>query len=101
MKLTVVYIMRPETDDVFVDREGKQWKSVGWRNMKQRLFAKGLGAEKINLGLTGGLGHKDLRPLLGVIFCLKIYCLSSLCQLVDTIYVPSFIIPECVQEVTG
>lgn len=31
------------------------------RNMKQRLFAKDLEAEKINLGLTGRLGHNDFR----------------------------------------
>lgn len=43
--------------------------------MKQRLFAKDLEAEKINLALTGGLGHNNLRPLLEVIY-LKIYCLS-------------------------
>lgn len=61
VKLIVVYLMRPETDAVFsVDREGKQWKSVGWHNMKQRLFAKDLEAQKINLALTGGLGHSDL-----------------------------------------
>lgn len=78
----------------FVDREGKQWKSVDWHNMKQRLFGKDLEAQKINLALTGGLGHNDLRSLLEVICYLKNYCLSSLCQLVDTIYVPSFIIPE-------
>lgn len=100
--------MRPETDAVFfVDREGKQWKSVDWHNMKQRLFVKDLEAEKMNLGLTGRLGHNDLRSLLEVI-CLSQDLLSfarfnssPLCQLVDTIYVPSFIIPECVQEVTS
>lgn len=69
--------------------------------MKQRLFAKDLEAQKINLALTGRLGHNDLRSLLEVICCLKTYCLSSLCQLVDTIYGPSFIIPECAQEVTS
>lgn len=68
--------------------------------MEQRLFAKDLEAEKINLALTGRLGHNDLRSLLEVICYLKIYCLSSLCQLVDTMDVPSFIIPECAQEVT-
>lgn len=36
VKLTVVYLMRPEMDAMFVDHEGKQWKSVDWRNMKQR-----------------------------------------------------------------
>lgn len=77
VKLIVVYLMCPETDAVFfVDREGKQWKSVDWHNMKQRLFAKDLGAQKINLALTGRLGHGDLRPLLEVICYLKIYCLS-------------------------
>lgn len=107
MKLTVVYIMRPETDAVFfVDREGKQWKSVDWHNMKHRLFAKDLEAQKINLGLTGRLGHNDLRSLLEVI-CLSQnsrslarFNSSSLCQLVDTMYLPSVIIPECAQEVT-
>lgn len=90
----------------FVDREGKQWKSVDWRNMKQRFFAKDLRAQKINLGLTGRLGHNDLRSLLGVI-CLSQNLLSlarfnssSLCQLFDTMYLPSAIIPKCVQEVT-
>lgn len=34
------------------------------------------GAEKTNLGLTGRLGHGDLRPLLGVISYLQIYSLS-------------------------
>lgn len=67
MELIVVYFMCPETDAVFlVDREGKQWKSVDWHNMKQRT----------NLALTGRLGHNDLRSLLGVICYLKIYCLS-------------------------
>lgn len=76
MKLTVVYLMRPETDDVFfVDREGKQWKSVDWRNMKQRLFAKDLEAQKTSLATTGGLGHNDLRSLLEVI-CLSQNLLS-------------------------
>lgn len=71
VKLIVVYLMRHETDAVFfVDREGKQWKSVDWHNMKQRLFAKALEAQKINLGLTGRLGHNDLRSLLEVI-CLS------------------------------
>lgn len=108
MKLIVVYFMRPDTDAVFfVDREGKQWKSVDWHNMKQRLFAKELKAQKTNLALTGRLGHDDLRPLLEVI-CLSQNLLSlarfnssSLCQLVDTIYLPSVVIPECVQEVTS
>lgn len=59
----------------FVDREGKQWKSADWRNMKQRLFAKDLEAQKTNLGLTGGLGHGDLRSLLEVI-CLSQNLLS-------------------------
>lgn len=76
VKLIVVYFKRPETDAVFVDREGKQWKSVDWHNMKQRLFAKDLEAQKIYLALTGGLGYDDLRPLLEVICYLKIYCLS-------------------------
>lgn len=77
VKLIVVYFMRPETDAVFfVDREGKQWKSVDWHNMKQRLFAKDLEAQKINLALTGRLGHNDLRSLLEVICYLQIYCLS-------------------------
>lgn len=99
--------MRPETDAVFfVDRERKQWKSVDWHDMEQRLFAKDLGVQKINLGLTGRLGHNGLRSLLEVI-CLSQSLLSfarfkssSLCQLVDTMYVPFVIIPECVQEVT-
>lgn len=103
MKLIVVYIMRPETDAVFfVDREGKQWKSVDWHNMEQRLFAKDLKAQRTNLALAGRLGHNDLRSLLGVI-CLSQDLLSFghfnssyLCQLVDTIYVPFVIIPECV-----
>lgn len=61
MKLIVVYVMRPETDAVsFVDHEGKQWKSVDWHNMKQRLFAKDLETQKTNLGLTGRLGHNNL-----------------------------------------
>lgn len=62
--------------------------------MKQRLFAKDLEAQKINLALTGRLGHDDLRSLLEVI-CLSQNLLSlarfdssSLCQLVDTMYLP-------------
>lgn len=76
VKLIVVYFMRPETYAVFfVDREGKQWKSVDWHNMKQRLFVKDLEAQKINLGLTGRLGHNHLRSLLEVI-CLSQNLLS-------------------------
>lgn len=76
MKLIVVYFMRPETDAVFfVDHERKQWKSVDWHNMKQRLFAKDLETQKINLALTGRLGHDDLRSLLEVI-CLSQNLLS-------------------------
>lgn len=44
--------------------------------MKQRLFAKDLEAQKINLALAGRLGHNDLRSLLVVICYLKTYCLS-------------------------
>ncbi|KAK2030378.1 putative gibberellin 3-beta hydroxylase [Colletotrichum zoysiae] len=59
-KLTVVYLMRPETDTVFVDREGKEWRSVDWHNMKNRLFAEDLESQASNLALTGRLGHDDL-----------------------------------------
>ncbi|KAJ3962694.1 hypothetical protein N0V92_000588 [Colletotrichum tropicale] len=59
-KLTVVYLMRPETDTVFVDREGKEWRSVDWHNMKNRLFADDLESQASNLALTGRLGHDDL-----------------------------------------
>lgn len=59
-KLTVVYLMRPETDTVFVDREGKKWRSVDWHNMKNRLFAEDLESQASNLALTGRLGHDDL-----------------------------------------
>jgi isopenicillin N synthase-like dioxygenase len=59
-KLTVVYLMRPETDTVLVDREGKEWRSVDWHNMKNRLFTEDLESQASNLALTGRLGHDDL-----------------------------------------
>ncbi|KAK1976427.1 1-aminocyclopropane-1-carboxylate oxidase [Colletotrichum cereale] len=59
-KLTVVYLMRPETDAVFVDRAGKSWRSVDWHNMKNRLFAEDLESQASNLALTGRLGQDDL-----------------------------------------
>lgn len=59
-KLTVVYLMRPETDAAFVDREGREWRSLDWHNMKNRLFAEDLESQASNLALTGRLGHDDL-----------------------------------------
>ncbi|KAK2053644.1 putative gibberellin 3-beta hydroxylase [Colletotrichum caudatum] len=59
-KPTVVYLMRPETDTVIVDREGKEWRSMDWHNMKNRLFAEDLESHAGNLALTGRLGHSYL-----------------------------------------
>ena len=59
-KLTVVYLMRPETDAVFIGHDGKEWKSVDWHNMKNRLFAEDLESQARNIALTGRLGHDDL-----------------------------------------
>lgn len=59
-KLTIVYLMGPETDAVFVDREGKEWRSADWHNMRNRLFAEDLEPQVSNLALTDHLGHDDL-----------------------------------------
>lgn len=61
--------MRPNTDPVFVDRNGKQWRSVNWHNMKYRLFAADLNSQASTNALTGRLGLDDLlkkRPNLQV-----------------------------------
>jgi isopenicillin N synthase-like dioxygenase len=60
IKMTVVYLMRPETDTVFLDRDGKEWKSVDWHNMKNRLFTQDLESQASTRALTGRLGHGDL-----------------------------------------
>ncbi|KAK2590979.1 hypothetical protein QQS21_011338 [Conoideocrella luteorostrata] len=61
VKLTVVYLMRPpETDTVFVDRDGKEWRSVDWHNKKNRLFAKILDSQASNTALTGRNIEVDL-----------------------------------------
>lgn len=59
-KMTVVYLMRPDTDTVFIDREGKKWRSVDWHNMKNKLFTEDLDSQASNLALTGRLGLDDL-----------------------------------------
>lgn len=104
VKLTVVCIMRPETDAVFfVDREGKQWKSVDWHNMEQRLFAKDLEAQKIHLGLTGRLGHNDGEVAAWRDLFISKFTVFHSFQLLISMStsrpdVSPF--PECVQEVT-
>lgn len=60
VKLTAVYLMRPETDAVFIGRDGKEWKSVDWHNMKNRLFKEDLESQASNIALTGRLGYGDL-----------------------------------------
>ncbi|EUC39762.1 hypothetical protein COCMIDRAFT_31166 [Bipolaris oryzae ATCC 44560] len=59
-KLAVVYLTRPDIDAVFVDREGKEWRSVDWQDMKNRLAAEDLEFQTSNLALTGRLSHDDL-----------------------------------------
>ncbi|OAA35825.1 Oxoglutarate/iron-dependent oxygenase [Beauveria brongniartii RCEF 3172] len=53
IKLTVVYLMRPETNTVFVDRDGREWKSVDWHNRKNRLFAEEMESQASDFTLTG------------------------------------------------
>ncbi|PIG83057.1 hypothetical protein AARAC_004915 [Aspergillus arachidicola] len=60
VKLTVVYLMRPDTESVFVDRNGKEWRSVDWHNMKYRLFSADLDSQASTNALTGRLGLDDL-----------------------------------------
>ncbi|GAB1194371.1 hypothetical protein APSETT444_003616 [Aspergillus pseudonomiae] len=59
IKLSVVYLMRPDTDTVFVDREGREWKSVDWGNMKGKLFLEAGNAAPSSTVLTGRKGHKE------------------------------------------
>ncbi|KAE8161279.1 hypothetical protein BDV40DRAFT_268193 [Aspergillus tamarii] len=69
VKLTVVYLMRPDTDSVFVNRNGKQWSSVNWHSMKYRLSVADLNSQASTNALTGRLGLDDLlkkRPNLQV-----------------------------------
>jgi isopenicillin N synthase-like dioxygenase len=40
-KYTIVYLMRPETEAVFVDGDGKEWKSKDWYLKKFEVFGKG------------------------------------------------------------
>jgi isopenicillin N synthase-like dioxygenase len=40
-KYTIVYLVRPETDAVFIDGDGKEWKSKDWYLKKFEIFGKG------------------------------------------------------------
>lgn len=60
VKLTVVYLMRPETDTVFVDRNGQEWRSVDWHNRKNRLFAEEMASQAGNNTLSGRSISDDL-----------------------------------------
>ncbi|KAJ5674726.1 uncharacterized protein N7477_004660 [Penicillium maclennaniae] len=60
VKLTLVYLMRPETDAIFTDREGTKWKSVDWHNMKNRMLWEELEKQKQNMVVTGQKGYMGL-----------------------------------------
>lgn len=60
VKMTVVYLMRPQLDTVFVDREGKEWNTLDWHNRKNRLFAEEMASQSSNNALTGRNIEQDL-----------------------------------------
>lgn len=53
LKYTTVYLMRPETEAIFVDYEGKEWKSLEWHNMKMRVLSSEQEEQAKNSVLTG------------------------------------------------
>lgn len=57
VKYTIVYLMRPETDAVFRDSEGKEWKSVDWCNKKFAVFRASTEEQSKGSVLTGRKGY--------------------------------------------
>jgi isopenicillin N synthase-like dioxygenase len=52
-KYTIVYLVRPETDAVFIDSDGKEWKSKDWYLKKFEVFGKGEVDQSHSSVLTG------------------------------------------------
>lgn len=52
-KYTIVYLMRPETDAVFLDADGKEWKGKDWYLKKFEVFGKDEVDESHSSVLTG------------------------------------------------
>lgn len=59
-KYTTVYLMRPETEAIFTDPTGKQWKSLDWHNMKMRVLSSEHEEQKQNSVLTSKDGYLGL-----------------------------------------
>lgn len=59
IKVSVIYFLRPATDAVFVDRDGKEWKSADWAQMKGHFLKEGQRAKGSRTALTGRDGHDE------------------------------------------
>lgn len=58
-KLSVIYFLRPNRDAIFVDRDGREWKSADWEEMKGQFLAEGQEAKGSRTTLTGREGHDE------------------------------------------
>lgn len=59
-KRTIVYLMRPETEAIFTDNDGKQWKSVDWYNRKHVVLRSELDEQRKDAVLTQRKGYVGL-----------------------------------------
>ncbi|KAI0550326.1 gibberellin 20-oxidase [Xylaria curta] len=59
-KYTVVYLLRPESDAVFRDAHGHEWKSIEWCNKKFSIFRADLAEQKLGSFLTGRNGYTGM-----------------------------------------
>ncbi|KAI2628695.1 gibberellin 20-oxidase [Hypoxylon sp. NC1633] len=62
-KYTVVYLMRPESDALFKDAQGNEWKSVEWCNKKFSVFRADLAEQKLGSFLTGRDGFTGMSTI--------------------------------------
>lgn len=62
-KYTVVYLMRPESDAILKDAQGKEWRSIEWCNKKFSVFRADLAEQKLGSFLTGRDGYTGMTTI--------------------------------------
>ncbi|KAI1176100.1 gibberellin 20-oxidase [Nemania sp. FL0916] len=62
-KYTVVYLFRPESDAIFRDAQGNEWKSIEWCNKKFSVFRADLAEQKLGSFLTGRDGYTGMTTM--------------------------------------
>lgn len=58
-RMSILYFLRPDNSAVFIDRDGKKWKTLEWHDMKAKVFASGREEQAPRLVVTGREGHPE------------------------------------------